>query len=210
MVQTFKILHGYDKVNSESLFVRADQANIPPRSATGPLNLRHQAARLEVRRNFFSLRVVEEWNKMLSSIKMASSVKSFKNRYKKHKADMVVSTWKTQGTGEETPVWTTPGPRHSLRGPTWAIGSLQYLQVYQVYQVTWEEGAHCWEWCWLPAPGCLAHLTRTGWTHFFHHFKFERRKILESIERGQAEPQRRESSKNRNLHPRGIFFSKWG
>ena len=63
MVQTFKILLGYDKVNSESLFLRADQANIPTRSATGPLNLRHQAARLEVRRNFFSLRVVEEWNK---------------------------------------------------------------------------------------------------------------------------------------------------
>jgi hypothetical protein len=92
MVQTFKILHGYDKVNSESLFVRADQANIPTRSATGPLNLRHQAARLEVRRNFFSLRVVEEWNRIPSTIKMASSVNSFKNKYKKHRADMVVPT----------------------------------------------------------------------------------------------------------------------
>jgi hypothetical protein len=45
-----------------------------------------QAARLEVRKN----RVVEEWNKISSTIKMASSVTSFKNRYKKHRADMVV------------------------------------------------------------------------------------------------------------------------
>jgi hypothetical protein len=92
MVQTFKILHGYDKVNSETLFVRADQANLPTRSATGPLNLRQQAARLEVRRNFFSQRVVEDWNKIPSTIKMACSVKSFKERYKKHRAEMVVPT----------------------------------------------------------------------------------------------------------------------
>jgi hypothetical protein len=92
MVQTFKILHGYDRVNCDKLFVRADQTNLTTRSATGPLNLRQQAARLEVRRNFFSIRVVEEWNKIPSTIKMASSVTSFKNRYKKHRADMVVPT----------------------------------------------------------------------------------------------------------------------
>ena len=76
----------------DKLFVRADQTNLTTRSATGPLNLRQQAARLEVRRNFFSIRVVEEWNKIPSTIKMASSVTSFKNRYKKHRADMVVPT----------------------------------------------------------------------------------------------------------------------
>ncbi len=59
MVQTYKILHGHDKVKSDTLFVRADQSNVQTRSATGPMNLRHQAARLEVRRNFFSQRVVE-------------------------------------------------------------------------------------------------------------------------------------------------------
>jgi hypothetical protein len=68
----------------DKLIVRADQTNLTTkRSATGPLNLRQQAAGLEVRRNFFSIRVVEEWNKIPSTIKMASSVTSFKNRYKK-------------------------------------------------------------------------------------------------------------------------------
>jgi hypothetical protein len=66
-----------------TVFVRADQTNLTTRSATGPLNLRQQAARLEVRRNFFSIRVVEKRNKIPSTIKMASSMTSFKNRYKK-------------------------------------------------------------------------------------------------------------------------------
>jgi hypothetical protein len=73
----------FDRVNSKSLFVT--RANLPTRSGAGPLNMR-----LDVRQNFFSQRVVEEWNKIPSSIKMASSVKSFKNRYKKHRVDMVV------------------------------------------------------------------------------------------------------------------------
>jgi hypothetical protein len=45
-------------------FVRADKTNLTTKSATGPLKLRQQAARLEVRRNFLSIRVVEEWNKI--------------------------------------------------------------------------------------------------------------------------------------------------
>jgi hypothetical protein len=48
--------------------------------------------RLEVRQNFFSQRVVKEWKKIPSSIKMASSVNSIINRYKNYRADMVVAT----------------------------------------------------------------------------------------------------------------------
>jgi hypothetical protein len=92
MVQTYKILHGHDKVKSDTLFVRADQSNVQTRSATGPMNLRHQAARLEVRRNFFSQRVVENWNKVPTNIKMACTVNSFKRGYKKHRAELVVPT----------------------------------------------------------------------------------------------------------------------
>jgi hypothetical protein len=56
------------------------------------MNLRHQAARLEVRRNFFSQRVVENWNKVPTNIKMACTVNSFKRGYKKHRAELVVPT----------------------------------------------------------------------------------------------------------------------
>ena len=92
MVQTYKILHGHDKVKSDTLFVRADQSNVQTRNATGPMNLRHQAARLEVRRNFFSQRVVENWNKVPTNIKVACTVNSFKRGYKKHRAELVVPT----------------------------------------------------------------------------------------------------------------------
>ncbi len=70
--------------------MNCDKLFVTKRSATGPLNLRQEAARLEVRRNFFSIRVVEEWNKIPSTRKMTSSVTSFKNRYQKHREDMVV------------------------------------------------------------------------------------------------------------------------
>jgi hypothetical protein len=49
--------------------VGADQTNLTTKSATGPLKLRQQAARLAVRRNIFSIRVVEEWNKIPHTMK---------------------------------------------------------------------------------------------------------------------------------------------
>ena len=59
------------------------------RSAADPLNLKPQAARLEIRRNFFSNRVVEEWNLVPKGIKNARSVQSFKRAYKNHRAEIV-------------------------------------------------------------------------------------------------------------------------
>jgi hypothetical protein len=75
------------------VFVRADQTNLTKkRSATGPLNLRQQAAGLEVRRNFFSFRAVEEWNKIPSTIKNGQLSDQFQEQIQKHRANMVVPT----------------------------------------------------------------------------------------------------------------------
>jgi hypothetical protein len=60
--------------------------------AADPLNLRIQTARLEVRRHFFKYRVVEDWNRIPSSLKSAKTVKSFKNGYAHHRATMVENT----------------------------------------------------------------------------------------------------------------------
>ncbi len=59
MLQAFKIIRGFDKVDSSTWFQRVDASIRTTRSAADPLNLRPQAARLETRRNFFSNRVVE-------------------------------------------------------------------------------------------------------------------------------------------------------
>jgi hypothetical protein len=60
--------------------------------AADPLNLRPQSARLEVRRNFFSNRTVEDWNKIPSEVKNARTVAIFKDGYAKHRVGLVGST----------------------------------------------------------------------------------------------------------------------
>jgi hypothetical protein len=52
MLQTFKILRGFDRVNSDTWFQRVDTTGRVTRSAADPFNLRQQAARLEIRRHF--------------------------------------------------------------------------------------------------------------------------------------------------------------
>jgi hypothetical protein len=57
MLQTFKIVKGIDKVNGDGLF-----------------KLKPRAAKLEVRRNFFSNRLVDSWNKIPSEVKNVRTV----------------------------------------------------------------------------------------------------------------------------------------
>ncbi len=89
MLQAFKIIRGFDKVDSSTWFQRVDASIRTTRSAADPLNLRQQAARLETRRNFFSNRVVEAWNLVPGDIKRAKTVNGFKNAYKNHRVTMV-------------------------------------------------------------------------------------------------------------------------
>jgi hypothetical protein len=73
--------------------------------------LRQQAARLEVKRNFFSNRVVEEWNK---KGQLSDQFQEQIQRTQSGHSDTHLNC--ENGAGEETPVWTTSGPRHSLKG----------------------------------------------------------------------------------------------
>ncbi len=44
---------------------------------------------MEVRKNFFSHREVEDWNRVPSELTRAGTVKSFKNSYADHRAKLV-------------------------------------------------------------------------------------------------------------------------
>jgi hypothetical protein len=92
MVQVYKIVNGKDMVDSQTWFQLAGQAERHTRSTADPLNLRPQAARLDLRRNFFTNRVVEDWNKIPLVVRKAKTVISFKNGYALHRARMVEST----------------------------------------------------------------------------------------------------------------------
>ncbi len=77
MTQVYKILTEKDMVKSDTWFFSVNNVGRDTRSTADPLNLSVQPARLEVRRQFFSNRVVEHWNKILSSLKRCKNNEKF-------------------------------------------------------------------------------------------------------------------------------------
>ena len=49
------------------------------------MNLKKPKAKLEIRKNFFSCRVVDSWNDLPDNVKNAEDVLQFKIRYDEHK-----------------------------------------------------------------------------------------------------------------------------
>ena len=84
MVETFKIMHGYTNVNRDVWFSTVEgSSQRVTRLAADPLNLRAKPAKLDIRKYFFSNRVVEHWNQLPQTIKNAKSVMHFKAMYDK-------------------------------------------------------------------------------------------------------------------------------
>jgi len=83
MLQVYKVLNKKDKVNSEHWFEMAAAGERHTRAAADPLNMRIPAARLEVRRNFFTQRVPRLWNGVPAALKSAKTVNGFRSGYKK-------------------------------------------------------------------------------------------------------------------------------
>ena len=76
----FKILRGINKVDSSRWFSLTESSRI-----RGPrLKLAKLRSRLDVRKHFFSQRVVNTWNNLPDYVVEADSVNSFKNRYDKY------------------------------------------------------------------------------------------------------------------------------
>ena len=55
------------------------------RNATRPLNVMARHGRLELRSNFFSVRVTESWNSIPDKIKSMRTSNGFKEAYKTHR-----------------------------------------------------------------------------------------------------------------------------
>ena len=90
MLETFKILKGIDDVDYHTWFRKVDEQHQRTRQAvsvsddgtlTGTLNLKKPNAKLDVRKHFFSCRVVDCWNSLPDYIKNAEDVLQFKARY---------------------------------------------------------------------------------------------------------------------------------
>lgn len=89
MVQVFKIVHKHDNVDGAQWFQHVSREGYQTRAVADPLNLVQNRSRLDLRRNFFSQRVIEHWNRIPASLKMAANVEAFKRGYKKLRKDMV-------------------------------------------------------------------------------------------------------------------------
>ena len=91
MIETFKTMKGINRVNREEWFrVQVEEEHRPTRSNTVVVGeelerrsevIVGQRARLEVRRNFFTVRVEKEWNCLPEVVKMQRTVNGFKNAY---------------------------------------------------------------------------------------------------------------------------------
>jgi hypothetical protein len=89
MVQTFKILRGFDNVNSGTWFQNVDTSVRMTRSAADPLNMKPQAARLEIRRHFFSNKVVNGWYLIPSELQNARTVCTSSREHTENRAELV-------------------------------------------------------------------------------------------------------------------------
>ena len=83
MIQTWKIIQGIDQVDKKTWFrmVDGEEAAHRTRAAGNLLNIVKPRCNIELRRNFFSVRVVERWNGLPSRVKEAKTLDSFKNLY---------------------------------------------------------------------------------------------------------------------------------
>ena len=81
LTQTFKIIRGFDNVKYQTWF---ELVGLNPgrltRATSDPINIVRKNTRTEIRRHFFSNRVVEGWNSLPPEVKHANSVTIFKKK----------------------------------------------------------------------------------------------------------------------------------
>jgi hypothetical protein len=89
------MLHMYKLCSGSTGQARADWFEPPPAAAArtrlnaDPLNVRPNRGRLEIRRNFFTVRAGDPWNMVPGEIKRAATAAGFKRAYAVHRAGMI-------------------------------------------------------------------------------------------------------------------------
>lgn len=80
LVQMFKVANNIGEISLSLKFQRDSTTRNITRNQSEPLNLVKQNSRLEVRKNFFTNRIVESWNSVPSEIKHSTSTDKFKKK----------------------------------------------------------------------------------------------------------------------------------
>jgi hypothetical protein len=77
-----KILHGKGDLKAVTWFEMAGHGVRATRAGPDPLNIRVKHGRLDMRRNFFSLHVIDSWNQIPSEMKRIVKCENFRAAYK--------------------------------------------------------------------------------------------------------------------------------
>ena len=87
LIETYKTVHGLNQLNKNKFFDFVAEKHLRnTRLAEDPLNLRLKNTNTEIRKQFWSQRVVSPWNNLPMEIKHAGSIDSFKQLYDAHVA----------------------------------------------------------------------------------------------------------------------------
>ena len=81
LIEVFKILRGFSKVDSSTWF-RLSQHN---RTRGHQYKIVKTGSNLDIRKNFFSQRIVNQWNQLPTEVVEAESVNVFKNKLDRYK-----------------------------------------------------------------------------------------------------------------------------
>jgi hypothetical protein len=79
-VQMYKIVNGIGNVNTSVKMYGEQNIIQRTRNQTEPLNLIRSRSNLDIRKNFYTVRIVEQWNNISSIIKHLPNVKHFKTK----------------------------------------------------------------------------------------------------------------------------------
>ena len=83
LIETYKVTHNLYNIDPESYF----KMNRDTRTRGHKYKILKQSARLEVRKHYFGLRIVDIWNNLPDAVVEAPSINAFKNRVDKLLAD---------------------------------------------------------------------------------------------------------------------------
>ena len=91
MIETYRTMNGFNRVDKQNWFKFRDSNNSRATRATVSVTgdqqqsrekvLFKESVRLETRKNFFSVRVVERWNRIPDAVKAQKTINAFKNSH---------------------------------------------------------------------------------------------------------------------------------
>ena len=89
MATVHKILHGRDGLDYTTWFEKVENGPKATRSTADTYNLKVKHGRLDQRRNFFSIRVIEDWNRIPADVKRVEKSETFRAKYRTLRANQM-------------------------------------------------------------------------------------------------------------------------